>query len=539
MAVLQAPIIDKLITAYVEEYRLYFYSLSDININKAIVYIDNEAEEFDVIENKELLEYGPRAPYYVSLTGLEVGSHKISLALRGTIEKDGKITEVETEVSTSIIINGIQSEPTLSSITINNTAVNINIPDAFDYIIKGNCEDYTMLWVRIFLRDSNGNILEDSGRIQINSKNFEYKFKSNNLNGSKLQIFYYTEEGYLNNTDELSLATVSPTPGENFGACSLSASSWALIFNFTSPSYTGEIIVYKEVNGQRTKLAEYSQNKSQTYNVIDASVVAAEISTKYCVWLSYTENGQTYRSEASIELSAPFYFEDIYLIDGEKFLTIKYNPELTNLKWNYADTITPTIGNAYPVVRRNGYQKYKTFTIGGLISYNSELDDAVVNPVIDSVFGNSTTALVNSLNSHFLNQSEIEKYKNLDKYYQEALIEKLFRDRVLNFLQDGKVKLFKSLPEGNMLIRLSNITLTSNKTLDRNIYSFTAQATEMAEATYENCVKYGISADIIVVEDPIYYNEYIVDMDETDALIIDQIDDDTSILTVEQIQTEI
>lgn len=518
--VLQAPTIDKLITAYIEEseYKLYFYPWNDINIDKAIVYIDNESKEFDVTTNEELLEYGPRAPYYVSIAGLEAGSHKISLALIGTIEKDGEIIGVETEISTSIIINGIQSEPTLSFITINNTTVSDdeinNIPDAFDYTIKGSCEDYTLLWARIFLRDSNGNILENSSRIQINSKNFEYKFKSNNLNGSKLQIFYYTKEGYLNKTDELSLMTISPTPGENFGAYSLSASSWALIFNFTSPNYTGEIIVYKEINEQRTKLAKYLQNKSQTYNVIDASAVAAEIGTKYCVQLNYTENGQAYRSEAFIELSAPFYFEDIYLIDGEKSLTIKYNPELTNLKWNYTDTTTSTLGGEYPIIRRNGHQKYRTFTIGGLIAYGME-------------------------NNSFLNPPEIEKFTYLDKYYQEALVEKLFRDKVLNFLQNGKVKLFKSLPEGNMLIRLSNITLTSNKILDRNIYSFTAQATEIAEATSENCLKYGITADIIVVEDPVYYNEYIVDVDQTDALIVDQIDDDTNILTVEQIQIEI
>ena len=47
--------------------------------------------------------------------------------------------------------------------------------------------------------------------------------------------------------------------------------------------------------------------------------------------------------------------EDSFLITKDKSLQIRYDPTLTNLKRNYVDVITPTLGSAYPFVRRSGH----------------------------------------------------------------------------------------------------------------------------------------------------------------------------------------
>lgn len=162
--------------------------------------------------------------------------------------------------------------------------------------------------------------------------------------------------------------------------------------------------------------------------------------------------------EQQLDIALSMLYEDAYLMGAKEHYALKFNPEVTNLKYNYADAVTATLGSAYPFVRRNGKQKYRTFTLGGMISYHiAEAEGAFV--------------------PH-------------GEYEDEQLRERLFRDTLFNFLHDGKVKLFKSTQEGNMLVRLTNISLTSNKTLDRNIYSFSATVTEICEATVENIKKY-------------------------------------------------
>lgn len=70
--------------------------------------------------------------------------------------------------------------------------------------------------------------------------------------------------------------------------------------------------------------------------------------------------------------------------------------------------------------------------------------------------------------------------------------ERYFKILVLDWLTDGKPKLFRSPTEGNYLVRLMNVSLTPKKELGRMIHEFTATAYEIADCTYDNLIYYGI-----------------------------------------------
>ena len=74
----------------------------------------------------------------------------------------------------------------------------------------------------------------------------------------------------------------------------------------------------------------------------------------------------------------------------------------------------------------------------------------------------------------------------------DELLEKKYRDYVISFLYKNAVRLFKSPTEGNVLVKLMNISLTPKQELNRIVYDFTATAFEIDEFTIENCIKYGI-----------------------------------------------
>ena len=66
--------------------------------------------------------------------------------------------------------------------------------------------------------------------------------------------------------------------------------------------------------------------------------------------------------------------DDIYLMTRDKTMRIRYNPTLTSYRRNFAESVTPTLGGIYPITRRNGAQNYRTFQVGGLLSYNIDTD---------------------------------------------------------------------------------------------------------------------------------------------------------------------
>jgi hypothetical protein len=72
--------------------------------------------------------------------------------------------------------------------------------------------------------------------------------------------------------------------------------------------------------------------------------------------------------------------------------------------------------------------------------------------------------------------------------------EREFKLEVMEWLNNGKPKLFRSAAEGNYIIRLMNVSLTPNDTLGRMLHTFNAQACEIAEFNYENLKKYNFIA---------------------------------------------
>ena len=101
--------------------------------------------------------------------------------------------------------------------------------------------------------------------------------------------------------------------------------------------------------------------------------------------------------------------------------------------------------------------------------------------------------------------SELYQSYNLDNgitNYNDIMLEKVFRDKVIDFLLEDRPVLFRSATEGNILIRLMDLSFSPNTQLKNYIYSFGSTAVEIAECNFDNFHKYNIydsgSIDIIV-----------------------------------------
>jgi hypothetical protein len=86
-----------------------------------------------------------------------------------------------------------------------------------------------------------------------------------------------------------------------------------------------------------------------------------------------------------------------------------------------------------------------------------------------------------------------QQYNEANEISQyDYVYEREFRNLVSDFLYDGKPKLFKSPTEGNILIRITDVSMSPQQGLNRIIYSFSAQAYEIADNTIDNYKKYNL-----------------------------------------------
>ena len=189
-------------------------------------------------------------------------------------------------------------------------------------------------------------------------------------------------------------------------------------------------------------------------------------------------------------------FEDMFLYDGDKLLKIRFNPKVESFKTKLLEQKTDTIGGRFPYITRNGATYYKEFPIGGLIACEMDEDQMFHKRVQGVAHRHSTKVLQDQYdeNGNLIQKGDMPENGMRDWHMfsdENIFLEREFKLAVLDWLNDGKPKLFKSPYEGNYIVRLMNNELKPVEELGRMLHTFTSQAYEIAECNYENLVNYG------------------------------------------------
>jgi hypothetical protein len=198
-------------------------------------------------------------------------------------------------------------------------------------------------------------------------------------------------------------------------------------------------------------------------------------SYKYAIQ-QYNDNGLYSTRITSNEVFADF--EDSFLYDGERQLKIRYNPKLGNIKTNLQESKVDTMGHKYPFFFRNSEVNYKEFTIAGLLSFLGDENFFFIN--------RNDLKLNDELHRHDTHSMD----KLIDPVSNNIANERIFKTQVLDWLNNGKPKLFRSPHEGNFIVRLMKVTLNPENKLGRLLHSFNCTAYEIDKYNYDNLQKY-------------------------------------------------
>ena len=371
-----------------------------------------------------------------------------------------------------------------------------------------------------------------------NSNSFKYKFKTMLDNGLYwLDISYITKNGY-----DSTVNSQNPFEPKKYGLYIQINANEGITpplsdISIVSDKDNGRIIINATVDDQQTsedvtitivrsssntRFKEWEEIYTKLYHPGD-KIIFDDRTIESGVWYKYNfqvidKSGARSRFiDESIYKPSPLMivFNDVFLTAGDKQLKITLNNETGSLSYNLQESKTDTIGSQFPWIRRNGAIKYRTFSLGGLISYlgnnemilfsNSENSDTNIE-YQNNLAEQNINGLFYSKDDLFPQEvSELYQSYNLDNgitNYNDIMLEKVFRDKVIDFLLEDRPVLFRSATEGNILIRLMDLSFSPNTQLKNYIYSFGSTAVEIAECNFDNFHKYNIydagSTDVAV-----------------------------------------
>lgn len=389
-----------------------------------------------------------------------------------------------------IFLNGFDDQSDLTTFTLGDIFVSGSV--LFE---DGDSECLKSYHIKLY--DDYGNLIKDSGEIYADPYNgtnqlsydYEYAFEdgstytvtigitTNNLystnDNPKSYTFTVTQYGY----DTLD-ATISAIADRENGRIGIH------IKGVKTDTFVGSLTIrrtssksnFKSWEDVHTEVLE--GNTSLDYIWYD-STIESGVWYKYCV---QKRNSRGHRG-VILELKNPIMvdFEDIFLSSGGDQLCIKFDPDITQYAVTVAEGKNDTIGSKFPYIRRNGSTAYRTFTLNGTISH------FINNPDTD-LFHASREKMYGEYKSLYDDYNKKNRISGINDYTYE----RDFREKVIKFLYDNNVKLYRSAAEGNMLVKLMGISFTPNKTLNRLIYTFTCTVYEVDECSVKNFDKYNI-----------------------------------------------
>lgn len=368
-------------------------------------------------------------------------------------------------------------------------AANIDILGTLTFADKEETDSLKNYQIKLY--NENKELLLDSGILYPNNYNginsiqytLEYElqdgefyilaidYETKNLYSSKEDFEFYVVQG---STDRLD-ATIFARMDDNNARAVVRT-----VANDITKKFTGNITIRRANSNSNFKIWEDVYTTTLEDEVLDFTwydyTIESGVWYKYCAQRKNSVGIRGIVTKPTELIMSEF--EDSFLTSEDGQLKLRLDTSISSLKRNISESRVDTIGSQFPYIKRNGYMNYKTFPITGLISYF--MDD-------ENVFTNKNELFGDTLKLY-------EEYNGgirIDDY-NDSVLEKRFRDKVMDFLYANNVKLFRSITEGNILVKLMDINLTPNQTLGRHLYSFSCTAYEIDTFNLKNCNLYNI-----------------------------------------------
>lgn len=188
------------------------------------------------------------------------------------------------------------------------------------------------------------------------------------------------------------------------------------------------------------------------------------------IWYQYSVQLQNTAGAMTPVTRSERIFPDFYtaiLSRGDKQIGILYNYQISNYKPVVNRQKMDTLGGRYPKFAENAALNYIQFSISGLISSQEDEEHLFMNE--EDYYGD-----------RYLDYTIYNENNDIDENYN-YFWERAFRQELVKWLNDGEPKLYRSKTEGLMVVMLTDISLTPNKTLSRRLYDFSATVYEVQD----------------------------------------------------------
>lgn len=228
----------------------------------------------------------------------------------------------------------------------------------------------------------------------------------------------------------------------------------------------------------------------------------------------FIENGNYYRYALQPILANGMkgaitsFYDTVTTFDGfwllgekdEQFSFI-YNGKIGEISYVKPRDVIQTIAGQYPYFVTSSELDYRTYQFSGTLTYHQDVHKLLTSDSYSVAISPDPTIPISYVELKYGDEMLLNMKNDLEEVQDGMVMQRIWRNKILAWLNDGKPKILKSEAQGNMLVMLTNIKVTPNEPTFGLISDFECTVTEIGKLDEKALQKYKLRKSSIMKDE--------------------------------------
>lgn len=228
----------------------------------------------------------------------------------------------------------------------------------------------------------------------------------------------------------------------------------------------------------------------------------------------FVENGNYYRYALQPILAngvkgaiTSFYdavstFEGFWLLGQEDMqFSFIYDGKIGSMERIKPRDYIETIAGRFPYSVRSSELDYYRFSFSGLLTYHQDVHNLLTATNYTTAISPDPTIPIGKVETKYGDEMLLNMKNDLEEMQDGMVMQRAWRNKILDWLSDGKLKILKSEAQGNLLVEVSDVKVTPVESLYGLVANFECQMTQMGIVDEETLQKYKLRKSVLTKED--------------------------------------
>ena len=196
-------------------------------------------------------------------------------------------------------------------------------------------------------------------------------------------------------------------------------------------------------------------------------------------------------------------FDSVSTFDGfwmlgekDKQFSFIYDGKVNTISHNTSHSVIETLTGKYPYIVSSSELDYRTFQFSGKLTYEQDVHKLLTSSTYSEAISPDTTIPINFVEIKYGDEAKLNCKNDLERE-NSMVVQRIWRNKILEWMKDGKPKILKSEAEGNILVSISNVQVTPIVTLYGLVAEFTCTMTEIGNIRESTLKKYDLRKESI------------------------------------------